>query len=89
MYGTKIVGVDHRRRRQHALGVAALNVDEPAKASLLLNPSAADLIGKPPPDLLVLSKVDLYDNTGALRDYLKQKGYEQWRVLPAFTFWRK
>ena len=68
---------------------ASLNVDEPAKASLLLNPSAADLIGKPPPDLLVLSKVDLYDNTGALRDYLKQKGYEQWRVLPAFTFWRK
>jgi hypothetical protein len=68
---------------------AALGVDEPGKATLLLNPPAADLAGKPSPDLLVLSKVDLYDNTGAVREYLKQKGYQQRHALPAFTFWGK
>jgi hypothetical protein len=66
-----------------------LTMDGPGKARLLLNPSAADLAGKPSPDLLVLSKVDLYDNAGALRDYLKQEGYRQTQTLPAFTFWRK
>jgi hypothetical protein len=65
-----------------------LNLDEPGKATLLLNPSAAELFGNPSPDLIVLSKVDIYDNTGAVRDYLKQRGYRQTQALPAFTFWR-
>jgi hypothetical protein len=63
--------------------------DERGKAKPLLNPLAADLSGQPPPDLLVLSKVDLYDNTGAVREYLKQGNYRQAQTLPAFTFWRK
>jgi hypothetical protein len=68
---------------------ASLEMEEPGRATLLLNPSATGLAGKPSPDLLVLSKVDLYDNKGALRDYLRLKGYQQTQVLPAFTFWRK
>jgi hypothetical protein len=63
-------------------------VDEPGKATLLINPSAGDLAG-PPPELLVLSKVDIYDNAGAVREYLKKGGYREVQVLPAFTFYRK
>ncbi len=65
------------------------SADAPGEARLLINPSAEELAGLRPPELLVISKADLYDNTGAARAYLKKGGYRQVQVLPAFTFYRK
>jgi hypothetical protein len=43
----------------------------------------------PAPDLIIISKPDLYDGRGALKDYLSQGGYEKSATLPAFTIWAR
>ena len=44
---------------------------------------------KTPPDLIALSKPEIYDQRGALRTYLRDHHYQLLQTLPAFTFWRK
>ncbi len=40
------------------------------------------------PDLVILSKPDVYDWSGAVRAYLAQNNFTVERVLPAFQIWR-
>lgn len=40
------------------------------------------------PDLVILSKPDVYDWSGAVRAYLAQNNFTVDRVLPAFQIWR-
>ncbi len=42
----------------------------------------------PKPDLVLTSKVDLFDSNGVLADYLAQAGFHPVASFPAFTAWR-
>jgi hypothetical protein len=53
-----------------------------------VNCSKELLANQPAPQLIVLSKPDVYDNAGAMVDYLGSHHYQLWRTLPAFSFWR-
>jgi hypothetical protein len=41
------------------------------------------------PALIVLSKPDLFDPNGTIRQYIREHGYVETQSLPAFTFWMK
>jgi hypothetical protein len=41
-----------------------------------------------PPDVVILSKPDLFDRSGEIAEYLKARNFEKVQVLPAFTIWR-
>jgi hypothetical protein len=41
------------------------------------------------PTLIVLSKPDIFDANGGLRQYLQQHGYMETESLPAFTLWKR
>jgi hypothetical protein len=41
------------------------------------------------PTLIVLSKPDLFDPNGTIRQYIREHGYVETQSLPAFTFWMK
>ncbi|HEY4951770.1 MAG TPA: hypothetical protein VII71_00100, partial [Verrucomicrobiae bacterium] len=43
----------------------------------------------PASNLVVLSKVDLYDRSGAIREFLRDNGYEPAEQFQAFQLWRK
>ena len=64
---------------------------EPRAGSVLIQwkPQPAFLAGLEEPALIVLSKPDIFDTYGALRQYIQEHGYVQTQSLPAFTFWRK
>lgn len=47
-----------------------------------------ELRAAPPPDLVILSKPDVYDSTGMIRAYLREARFEMVQTLPAFTIWR-
>ena len=40
------------------------------------------------PDVVILSKPETFDQSGAITAYLKRRNYAQAQVLPAFTVWR-
>ena len=44
---------------------------------------------KESPDLVILSKPDTYDPSGAARAYLAENGFKVAQVLPAFEIWRR
>jgi hypothetical protein len=58
------------------------------RATLIINPTAAFLAGQPKPDVVIASKADIYDHTGALAEYLTHNHYQVSEKLPAFTIWR-
>jgi hypothetical protein len=58
------------------------------KAILILNPSAVDLANLKKPDVVIVSKPDLYDTAGALAEYLARNHYRASGKFPAFTIWR-
>ncbi|MGZ5021757.1 MAG: hypothetical protein ACXWFY_04530 [Chthoniobacterales bacterium] len=55
----------------------------------VLNPTSEDLRRLPRPDVVILSKPDLYDANNALAAFLAQENYRTARTLPAFTVWRR
>ncbi|MDQ3200371.1 MAG: hypothetical protein M3Q46_14515 [Verrucomicrobiota bacterium] len=54
-----------------------------------INPSPALPSPKQAPDLVILSKPDIYDSTGAVRAYLALNHFKVTRVLPAFEIWSR
>jgi len=64
---------------------------EPVAGSALIvwKPESAWLAGLKGPTLIVFSKPDIFDENGALREYIEEHGYVETQSLPAFTFWRK
>jgi hypothetical protein len=62
-------------------------VDRPGVQSVANVPSAC-LRLLSPPDVIVLSKPEGYDRTGALTEYIKARNYVPAQSLPAFTIWR-
>jgi hypothetical protein len=43
----------------------------------------------PPPDVVILSKPDIYDASGAVRGYLAAEDFKVTRALPAFQIWTR
>lgn len=52
-------------------------------------PSAEDIAALPSPDVVILSKIDIYDPSAALRDWMKDHGFATTKTFPAFTVWEK
>lgn len=60
---------------------------QPGEGILLQDPSAASLEAMRAPDLIIASKPDLFDKTGALGAYIAAHGYRKVDVFPAFEVW--
>ena len=58
-------------------------------AVFLVNPETGSLQTLPTPDLVLVSKPDLYDGQGAIQHYLTQNNYRVVQKFPAFTVWRR
>jgi hypothetical protein len=57
--------------------------------NLVVNPGPAKLQELPPPNVVILSKPELYDANHAITAYLSDNGFTVARTLPAFTVWRR
>jgi hypothetical protein len=57
-------------------------------ARMVVDPSEGFLQSLPQPDLVLVSKPDLYDHSGALENYLVRAGFRRTATLAAFTAWR-
>jgi hypothetical protein len=71
-------------------GVAlALEPMVPGKAFLAINLDPEKAAGLPQPDLVVLSKTDLFDADGGVQRLLTAGAYRKKYSFPAFTLWEK
>ena len=61
----------------------------PGRVWLVGAPTEALLMGIPPPDLLLLSKPDIYDANGHVRAFLVKGRYKLAGTIPAFTIWQR
>jgi hypothetical protein len=61
----------------------------PGQVWQAIHPPAQMLTNQPPPDLVILSKPDLYDDNGLMCSYLAKHHYLVRQTLPSFTLWRK
>jgi hypothetical protein len=72
-----------------------VRLDEPTGATaqggawLITNCTREALDRRPVPQLIVSSKADLYDATGALAGYVSRGGFKAAGDFPAFTLWTK
>jgi hypothetical protein len=62
--------------------------DQPG-AVLVVNPLSTLLAAIPKPDVVIASKPDLYDNAGALRDYLHRNHFHASDHFLEFTVWQE
>jgi len=69
--------------------VALADGGENAGAVWLMNPTAEKVAGLAAPEVVVVSKPDVFDGRGACADFLRKGGYVKRTVLPAFTIWEK
>ena len=68
-------------------GVFPVHAGEPGSI-FFANSRDTDYLGSlPSPDIVLLSKEDLYDRQGALKKYLLRHGFKITRKYPAFTVW--
>jgi hypothetical protein len=64
-------------------GVAA------GQALLLVNPSREVLLGTARPDMIIASRPDVFDDGGALAEFVAQSHYRLGTNLMAFTVWER
>ena len=53
------------------------------------NPTEAELDKLPSPDTVILSKADIYDNSGSLQEWLKSHGYILSMKLQSFSIYSR
>jgi hypothetical protein len=58
-------------------------------AQLVINQLPEDLKRLAQPNFIIASKPDIYDNRGALANYVKVNGFRRIDEVPAFVFWRR
>ncbi len=56
---------------------------------VVLNPTVEELRQLPRPDVIILSKTDIFDANQATQSYLKGESFQLTRSLPAFTVWQR
>jgi len=66
----------------------ATGAPEPGKAALLVNVPAAWLSGMEKPDVVAVSKPELFDVQGGVATYLAEHHYRPVERFAAFTIWR-
>ena len=59
------------------------------KALWLMNPSWDSLSTVPSPGVIIASKPDIFDNQGALAEYVGRGGFRKVASLTAFTIWER
>lgn len=62
--------------------------DEQNLCFLVLGLTPEEIRQAPAPELIILSKPDIWDRTGAVRSYIQEKQYQLVERLPAFTIWK-
>ncbi len=60
-----------------------------AEALLLASPLPETLRSLVPPDVIIASRREVYDATGAIEQFLVQQQYQQSAALTAFTIWTR
>jgi hypothetical protein len=55
----------------------------------LLNPTAGTLSSLPPPELIIASKPDLFDDQGVVAEYVRKTPYVKLASFPAFMLWQR
>jgi len=55
----------------------------------LVSPTDGDLDAERSPDVVILSKPDIYDAEGSIREYLSSRGFGVSTSLTAFTIWER
>jgi hypothetical protein len=69
--------------------VALSNGAENVGAVWLMNPAAGALSGLAAPEMIVVSKPDVFDGRGTCADFVLKGGYVKRAVFPAFVIWQK
>lgn len=67
----------------------ALEPMVPGKALYSINLDPEKAAGLPQPDLVILSKTDVYDSGGGVQHLLRAGAYQKEYSFPAFTIWEK
>jgi len=62
-------------------------VASPNKALRVVNPTDRTMEGLTQPQMIVVSRPDLYDNSGALARYMAHRGFHATTAFPAFEIW--
>ena len=70
-------------------GLAPVLAGESGQVFFANGRDAAYLSRLPEPESVVLSKTDIYDATGALRDWMKGNRFTVTKIFPAFTIWER
>jgi hypothetical protein len=65
------------------------NSAQPGRAFLVVNPPETLLSTLTPPDMVVISRKDLYDPHAVLAGFLTQNHFRVTATLPAFVVWEK
>jgi hypothetical protein len=59
------------------------------EAALVWNPTRETLLGLPPPQVIIASKPDVYDDQRAVAEYVREHGFQPVGSLAAFVIWRR
>jgi hypothetical protein len=62
---------------------------EPGGIVFMVNPSLELLNGSASPDVVIVSKPDLYDSSGAVASFLAQRPYQPVSTFAAFQVWQR
>jgi hypothetical protein len=61
--------------------------DTSSAARYFMNPSADELRAAKMPDVIIVSKPDVYDQSGAISNFVAENHFEKMTNLSAFTIW--
>jgi len=59
------------------------------RAVWLLNPNPGTLSSLPPPEIIIASKPDMFDDQGVLAEYVRKTPYVKSASFPAFMLWQR
>jgi len=65
------------------------NPDTGNHAVWLLNPNPGTLSSLPPPEIIIASKPDMFDDQGVLAEYVRKSPYVNFANFPAFRLWHR
>jgi hypothetical protein len=68
-------------------GASYYRIADHPRIALVINATKESLQAQPEPDLIVASRPESYDNTGAVADYVQKRDYRLVETRPPFTFW--
>jgi hypothetical protein len=72
-----------------ANGASYYGATSSKRVVVLINPVVEELRALPAPDVVIVSKPDLYDLSAGVTDYLRDGGYRKVSALPAFSIWER